>query len=143
MQPSVWDAADGESGRARLTMSTRREAEAVIVTLVGELDFDSAEMLGELINTVFSEHAARVLVDCAGLEFCDSSGLNVLLRARLAARAAGVELALVGVPVALERVLDLTGTTTAFVRYAGVEEALAGRRGDDAQNGDGQASAEG
>lgn len=143
MQPSVWDAADGESGRARLTTSIRRVAEAVIVTLVGELDYDSAELLGEEVNTALAEHAELVLIDCAELEFCDSSGLNVLLQARLAAPAAGTRLALAGVPGALERVLDLTGTTTAFLRYPSVAEALAGTGGDGAENGGGHAPVQG
>jgi stage II sporulation protein AA (anti-sigma F factor antagonist) len=113
------------------------------VTLVGELDYDSAELFGEEVNTALAEQAALVLIDCAELEFCDSSGLNVLLQARLAAPATGTRLALVGVPSALERVLDLTGTTTAFVRYPSVEEALAGTGDDGAEDGSGYAPVQG
>ncbi|MFI9586688.1 STAS domain-containing protein [Streptomyces sp. NPDC052236] len=46
------------------------------MTLAGELEHDSAQALREVLADTLLSRTARVLVDCADLRFCDSSGLN-------------------------------------------------------------------
>ncbi len=65
------------------------------------------------------------MVDCSRLDFCDSTGLNVLLGARLKAEEAGggaVHLAAMQPVVA--RVFEITGAEAVFTVHATLAEAL-------------------
>ncbi|MFI1393559.1 STAS domain-containing protein [Streptomyces sp. NPDC020681] len=118
------EGADG--GRFGVETSTR--ADAVVLVLSGELDHDTAEPLREALRQGVAAAPERILVDCADLQFCDSTGLNVLLHARLAAREAGsrIELAALRQPVA--RMFDITGAHAVFRVHASVAAALADER---------------
>ena len=70
----------------------------------------------------------RIVVDCADLRFCDSTGLNVLLRTRLAAREAGSRLELAALRPPVARMFDITGAQAVFPVYASLDEALADQR---------------
>lgn len=116
------------TGDDRFAVTTERRADAVVLTLSGELDHDTAEPLREALGLHIRQGARRILVDCGPLGFCDSTGLNVLLHARLAALESGgrIELAALRPPVA--RMFEITGAYSVFQVYAGVEEALADER---------------
>ncbi|MFF9345034.1 STAS domain-containing protein [Streptomyces sp. NPDC014773] len=97
--------------------------ETVVIAPFGELDHDTVEPLGSALEK--NADAARIVVDCAGLDFCDSTGLNLLLRARARAREAGAELDLAGLRPPVDRMFEITGALRVFRVYADVREALA------------------
>jgi anti-anti-sigma factor len=71
----------------------RSDGSAVTLVLCGELDLAGAPELREHLR----EHALKrrkVIVDLRGLEFIDSSGMTVLIRAALDARADGWDMAI-------------------------------------------------
>ncbi|MFH8727511.1 STAS domain-containing protein [Streptomyces termitum] len=108
----------------RLTVDSRsaRGTGTVVLAPRGELDHDTVEPL----RTALDKHAdaARIVVDCAGLDFCDSTGLNLLLRARAQAREAGAGLDLAGLRPPVDRMFEITGAVRVFRIYADVHEAL-------------------
>lgn len=126
MDSGGWDTMSGESRRARFAVGRSAFSDLVVLELSGDLDHDTADELGQALEEAAAEPGGRVLVDCAKLEFCDSSGLNTLLRARRSARETGTELALVGEPGALGRLLEITGMGPMFPTYPSVNEALGG-----------------
>ena len=65
-------------------------ARNVTVALIGEFDLASAPALTEQLNAIMVERPDAVCVDLTRLDFIDSSGINVLLRASLTANATGV-----------------------------------------------------
>lgn len=79
----------GSTPRGRLRVDVRNEGSSAVVTPAGELDHHTADLLREALEEAVSQGRARLVVDCSQLEFCDSTGLNVLLGARLKAEAAG------------------------------------------------------
>ncbi|WP_258308449.1 STAS domain-containing protein [Streptomyces sp. NWU339] len=83
------------------------------VTVAGDLDVCTAPTVRDALRDAVSRHE-RVEVDCAGLSFCDCSGLSALLAAARAAQAAGAELRLCAVPHVLARLLRLSHTGSAF-----------------------------
>jgi anti-anti-sigma factor len=120
----VWDTVSGESSRrARFAVGSEAVADAVVLALSGDLDHDTADELGQALDSA-AARTGRILVDCAELEFCDSSGLNMLLRARRAAKESGSELALIGRPGALGRLLEITGMGEVFTTYQSLDEAV-------------------
>ncbi|NML50650.1 STAS domain-containing protein [Streptomyces sp. R302] len=124
----------GRPGRLRVDVRFDRGGETVVVAPLGELDHDTAEPLG----TALEKHAdaARLVVDCAGLDFCDSTGLNLLLRARARALEAGARLDLAGLRPPVDRMFEITGALHVFRVYADAHEALA----DDPPDGRGPAA---
>ncbi|MFF3605748.1 STAS domain-containing protein [Streptomyces sp. NPDC002463] len=96
---------------------------AVVLALDGELDHDTVEPLRNALAE--SAGAVRVVVDCTGLQFCDSTGLNVLLRTRLRLLAQGGHLDLAGLRPPVRRIFEITGALQVFQVYADTDAALA------------------
>ncbi|MGW2014812.1 STAS domain-containing protein [Streptomyces sp. NPDC001927] len=99
---------------------------AVVLSLTGELDHDTADTLRQALEE--RNGAELILVDCERLSFCDSTGLNVLLRARLQAVESGGRLELAGLRPPVSRMFEITGARTVFRVYENVAEALTDRR---------------
>jgi anti-sigma B factor antagonist len=89
-------------------------AEGTVLALYGELDLDSVAGLRAVLGTALAVPATVVVVDCAGLEFCDSTGLNTLLHAQARAAADGSRIELARPRALVLRMLELTGATDAF-----------------------------
>ena len=79
----------GSAQSGRLLVEVRQEGTSAVVTPAGELDHHTADLLREPLEDCLAKGYSRLVVDCSRLEFCDSTGLNVLLGARLKAEAAG------------------------------------------------------
>ena len=62
-----------------LVLDHRSEGDAVVVSLVGEVDHATAADLLAYASSVVGEGPARLVLDCEGLTFMDSSGLRVLV----------------------------------------------------------------
>ena len=105
-----------------------------VVALRGELDMADAAAV-EAALTAVAGREPRIIVDLAGLEFIDSSGLAALARGRRQARQAGGDLVLAGPGPRLMLVLGLARSADAFSVYATVEEATGHQPGsrDNAQ----------
>jgi anti-anti-sigma factor len=84
-----------------------------VIRLRGELDIDSAP---DLERALLRSRPARerVVLDLAELKFMDSTGLRVLLRARVAADEGRWEIALRNVPPTIRRLFDMTGVHDAL-----------------------------
>jgi anti-sigma B factor antagonist len=96
-----------------------------VVALHGELDImDAAEVAAAL--TAVTAREPQIIVDLAGLEFIDSSGVAALAHGRRQARQAGGYLILAAPRRDVMRVLAITRLADAFSVYATVEEAADG-----------------
>lgn len=81
------------------------------ITLVGELDIDTAAQLREAVNDCLADHPAVLHLDLAGVAFCDCAGLSALLWTRRRAAEVRTRLCCQGpARPAVARVLNLTGT---------------------------------
>ncbi len=85
------------------------DARTVLVRLGGDLDQGNSVGLTEAVEQCLAAPGTMVLLDCADLQFCDSSGLTALLLADRTATALGCVLHLTGLDPALLHLLDLTG----------------------------------
>lgn len=120
------DAAEPPGAEAgRFAVAVKPGPADTVLALSGELDHDTADALRDALDVALATAPARVLVDFADVRFCDSSGLNVLLRGRLAALEVGsaIELSALRPPVA--RMFELTGASSVFPTHATLDEALA------------------
>lgn len=123
-------ASTGRKGGERFAVEVRPWRDAVVLLLSGELDHDTADPLREAIEAALAQPGRRrLVVDCAGLRFCDSTGLNVLLRARIAAQESGGVLELSDVRQPVARMFRLTGADGVFRIHPDLETALAAEDG--------------
>ena len=99
----------------------------VVVALRGELDIADAVSVAAALAAVAARKRATI-VDLAGLEFIDSSGVAALARGRQLARHAGGDLLLAAPRKQVLRVLTLTRLIDAFPLHASVDEAVAAAR---------------
>ena len=110
-----------------INLSSRECDGRAVVALRGELDVADAASVAAALNAV-AVRARELIVDLAGLEFIDSSGLAALLPAREQARKAGGDLLPAGPQDQVLRVLAATRLTGVFSVQASVGQA-AGRVG--------------
>ncbi|MFD3807048.1 STAS domain-containing protein [Streptomyces sp. NPDC058611] len=113
----------GGADSERFTVAVRAVDGVVVLELAGELDHDTAQPLREALDAAVTP-GGRLLVDLAGLGFCDSTGLNVLLHGRLTAREAGATVELAGLRGSVSRMFRITGADGVFPVHASVAEAL-------------------
>ncbi|MFJ4518901.1 STAS domain-containing protein [Streptomyces sp. NPDC088816] len=92
-----------------LKITTRDAATGPVLEIFGELDYDSATQLRELIPTITLRPGQRLILDLGGLEFCDSSGLSALIAAHNHAHAAQANFALAAVPLHTLRIVRIVG----------------------------------
>jgi anti-anti-sigma factor len=103
-----------------------RRGDVVVVALTGELDVSNAERLEQAIVLEVGNDAAGLVVDLAGLEFMDSSGVHLLFHLADRLTMTGRRLAVIapegGSP---RRVLELSGPETRGWIHEGEDAALA------------------
>ncbi|MEU3743076.1 STAS domain-containing protein [Streptomyces sp. NPDC032198] len=84
------------------------------VTLVGELDLDTAPFVREAVAECLAKQPTSLCLDLTGISFCDCAGLNALLTVRISALEAGVDLYVEGAGTQVARLLFLIGADDIF-----------------------------
>lgn len=95
---------------ADLDLESRPDAGGDTVIVRGEIDMATAPKLRDLLNQLVDSGSTRILLDCRGLAFLDSSGIGVLVAVRKRLGDDGV-LTLEAPPAHVRKVLDLTGVS--------------------------------
>jgi len=101
--------------RPELTITVQHSPAEAVVSLTGEIDLSTAPRLSTVVSELLSDPPARVVLDMAGVTFCDSQGLGTLVV--LSRKAPLAQSCLVPINVAdfLLRVLDITGLRPALM----------------------------
>ncbi|WP_371476613.1 STAS domain-containing protein [Kitasatospora sp. NBC_00315] len=87
-----------------------------ILEAAGELDLDGAPHLHTALRRALTTSPASpiLVIDLAAVTFCDSCGLNALLRARIEAERRGAAVRLARPSRTLVRLLQITGADRVF-----------------------------
>jgi anti-sigma B factor antagonist len=123
--PSEPSRPGARSGPDLAVRSWHTDTLAAVCELAGDLDIETLDPARSTLDDLVERHPPLLVVDLGHVDFCDSSGLNLLLRTRLAAAAADVEFRLSAPSVAVRRLLELTCTNTVFSLHPSLEDALA------------------
>jgi anti-anti-sigma factor len=81
----------------------------VVVHVDGELDLDTAPGLVERLEQLADGGNALVVLDLAGLSFCDSSGMQAFVRLHEHGQRTGFQVLLRNINPNVQRVLDVSG----------------------------------
>jgi anti-sigma B factor antagonist len=93
----------------QLQIDTRHEPGRVVLTLSGELDMASAEVLQRSLESEEARAEDLVLLDLQQLQFIDSTGLRSILTALERCRERGQEFAITPGSQQVQRLLRITG----------------------------------
>jgi anti-sigma B factor antagonist len=90
--------------------------------IAGELVHGTCGALEERLRSLDTpELDQSIVIDVAGVTFCDSSGLSTLIGAHRRARRAGAHITLTGATGPLARLLDLSGIGGLFAGETGAQ----------------------
>lgn len=95
--------------QSHFRVETQTDGESRVLLMSGELDLAAAGSLEEELERALSSGSPTIVLDLRDLEFIDSTGLSVLVRAHQQAQEQGVQLGLVNAGAQVERLLSLTG----------------------------------
>ena len=85
------------------------------MTISGEIDLYTAPRLHSELGAVLADGMpTRVVIDMSGVEFCDSTGMNVLLSCLRRVRERGGELEIASPKPAVRKILQVTGLDSVF-----------------------------
>jgi anti-anti-sigma factor len=97
-----------------------------VVTFPAEIDMAIAGAIGEQVAAALASGVPAVIADMTATTFCDSAGINMLIRAKKQAAAHGAGLRLLLPCPNVLRVLQIQGVDVVLPIYHSLEEALAG-----------------
>jgi anti-sigma B factor antagonist len=102
--------------RPELSITVQRAPDEVVFHLAGEIDVLTVTTLSAMVNEVLAdEPPSRIVLDMAGITFCDSQGLGTLVVLSRKSQHARAVLTLTNVGDFLMRVLDITGLRSALM----------------------------
>ena len=97
------------------TIAVTRKATEAVVAVSGEIDVSTVSQLKTAVDDILVDAPPRVVLDLAGVTFCDSQGLGTLVALSRKARMVQSVLVITNVGDFLIRVLDITGLRSALL----------------------------
>ncbi|WP_420310360.1 ANTAR domain-containing protein [Streptomyces sp. YS-B37] len=104
----------GDSERSLPGIEARPVGDRTLVAVSGALDLLTEQALYEALREVLGRSVRGIDLDLRGIDFCDCSGLNTLLRVRRQARDEGRTVAIQTASAAVHRLLSVTRTRSLF-----------------------------
>jgi anti-anti-sigma factor len=104
----------------------QRQGRAAVIVVSGELDLASGPELEAELHEISPADTELVVVDLRNLEFMDSTGLSIIVRAHQRLTGEGCTLGLVRGSPQVQRLLDLTGVADRIALVSAPEELLNG-----------------
>jgi anti-sigma B factor antagonist len=95
--------------QSHFRVEARSQGQVYVLALGGELDLAAASSLDEELGQALQSGSQVIVIDLKDLEFIDSTGLSVLVRAHQRAQETGLQLGLINPGAQVERLLSLTG----------------------------------
>ena len=112
--------------RSDLITAARKEGDAVVVAVRGEIDLhNSPELRGDLLDLLARQSPNRLILNLAEVPYMDSSAVAVLVEALQKIRKTGGRIFLTSLQPRVKGLLEIARLGTIFVITADEAEALA------------------
>jgi anti-sigma B factor antagonist len=108
-------------------VDVRKDGTSAVVAVTGELDLASGPELEAELDQIAGPETQLLVVDLRQLDFMDSTGLSILVRAHQRLAGEGCEMGLVKGSQQVQRLLDLTGVAERLRLVDAPEELLDAR----------------
>ncbi len=106
-----------------LTLSSREVGDRTVVEVGGEVDVYTAPKLDAELTSLVGSGKSVIVVDFSGVEFLDSTGLGVLVKALKHVKEAGGSLSVVATSERIIKVFRITGLDAAIPLHDTVDSA--------------------
>lgn len=106
-----------------LGIETHPAGDWTLVVVSGAIDIVTERALREALRQALARSARGLDLDLSGVDFCDCSGLNVLLRLRQRALDEGKTIAIQATSTVVRRLFSVTGTLSLFAVTGEADEA--------------------
>ena len=110
--------------QSHFRLEVRNQGRATVIAVSGELELASSPALQEELDRVAVSDSQMLIIDLRELDFMDSTGLSVLVRAHQRIEEQGRQLAMVKGPQQVQRLLSLTGVAERLTLVDTPEELL-------------------
>lgn len=117
----------GYERSGRCTVSPRRDGDALVLHVAGDLDVLTAPTLMTHLDVALSGGAALLIVDLLDVTFLSSAGISVLVETHRLTEPAGVSLRVVAEGPATSRPMRLMCVDQIIDLYPTLKDARAGR----------------
>jgi len=114
-----------ERRTSTLTVSSRNQGQAVIVTPVGDVDLTASPILRQEIKKVQAAKPRSVIVDLGGVGYMDSSGLATLIEAMQQAMRNNSRIILCALTDRVRSIFEIARLDSVFQITGSLDEALA------------------
>lgn len=111
--------------QSNFSVEFRGDDQRVVLDVSGELDLASSPALERELERPVVASAELLIIDLRRLEFMDSTGLSVLVRAHQRAAQSGQRLVVIRGPQQVQRLLTLTGVAERLTLADSPEELSA------------------
>ncbi len=108
-----------------LRVGVERQGNAVVIAPQGDVDLSRSPALRSAIREAQASKPARLVIDLAGVDYMDSSGVATLVEALQIARRGGTRLALCGLKDRVRSIFEIARLDSVFAIRATREAALA------------------
>jgi anti-sigma B factor antagonist len=110
--------------RPLLSVSSNTQGTTQIVVVTGELDIASIDRVGSAVDRALADDPETVLLDLSQVDFCDSSGVHLVLRTHRRTQGSRTHLRVVPPTGTARRVFDICCVEdyVTFVSSASTEE---------------------
>ncbi|HET9720028.1 MAG TPA: STAS domain-containing protein [Solirubrobacteraceae bacterium] len=110
--------------QSHFRVEARSQGQAYVLAVSGELDLAAASSLEEELDRALASDSQVIVVDLKDLDFIDSTGLSVLVRAHQRAQESELQMGLVNPGTQVERLLSLTGLAQRLTLDQSVQDQL-------------------
>lgn len=107
-----------------VVLNARREGQAVVVELSGEIDMSNSVHMRDRILELLQDKPSACVINMAKVKFIDSSGVATLVEVLRQCRQCGCRLRLAELVERVRNVFDICRLETMFQIYASEAEAL-------------------
>ena len=117
-----------EPAHSALELGVYRHGDAPGLALRGEIDIAACPRLARALDAAIRETAGAFVLDFTELDYMDSSGLGLVLRARATLAREDRALAIVCPPGPVRRLIDVVGVADLLYLFASRDEVNAALR---------------
>jgi anti-anti-sigma factor len=106
-----------------LSLPPEPHTQTVVIRLLGEFDRLAERLFMTCVEQLLSCRQPEILFDFGRVQFTDATGVRCLLQAQRRFRVVGKNMAVVGLPPAIERIMTLVGLRHTMTVYEDLEAA--------------------
>lgn len=102
----------------------RRDGAIMVISVEGDIDLGRSQQFQNSLLALLDEKPRRMVINLAGVEYMDSSGVASLVKLLSRTRKFGIELALAELTARVKSMFEITRLNNVFSIFGSEQEAM-------------------